>query len=241
LDGTVPEKGFCPRTAPFILHCLIAMSCLRSALLTVLLLAILVPSAGWAQTADSTSLLPAIQQRYEQLDGLRATFTQEIRSDFASGSTRMQGTLLLKQEKYRVETDEQTLVTDGTTTWIYTPADQQVIINHADQDASTLSPETFFTDYADHYRVVRTEEVWQNGVRHRKLRLTPTSSQTLFREVTLWVRPNDPIVTRLRVTDRDGSEITISLEDIDLNPGLRASDFTFTPPEYADVVDLRSS
>ncbi len=217
------------------------MSRLCSIFLAALLAAILAPSPGQAQTADSLSLLETIQQRYEQLNGLQATFTQEIRSDFASGSTRMRGTLLLKQEKYRVETEEQTLVTDGTTTWIYTPADQQVIINHADQDASTFSPETFFTDYANHYRIVRAEEEWQNGVRRRKLSLTPSSSQTLFQDVTLWVRANDPIVTRLQVTDREGSVITISLDDIDLNPGLRASDFTFTPPDYADVVDLRSS
>lgn len=194
-----------------------------------------------AQDADSTTILHEIQQRYESLDGLRADFTQVIRSDFADESTRMRGRLLLRENKYRVETNEQTLVTDGTTTWIYTPADEQVIINNAEQDASTLSPETFFTNYADRYAIVEKNRVWRDRDHHWKLKLTPKSPETLFEEVTLWVRRDDRIVTRLQVTDRDGSEITIFLDDIDLTPHLRASDFRFTPPDGVEVVDLRSS
>jgi outer membrane lipoprotein carrier protein len=55
------------------------------------------------------------------------------------------------------------------------------------------------------------------------------------------VRAEDLIITRLQVTDRDGSEITISLDDVDLTPTFQASDFRFTPPEGVEIVDLRSS
>lgn len=206
-----------------------------------LVLALALPPAVSAQDADTTSVLQAIENRYDALDGLRAEFTQVIRSDFADGSRQMRGELLLQQNKYRVETGEQTLVTDGTTTWIYTPADRQVIVNHAEQDASTLSPETFFTDYAERYDVQREEQVWRNDDRHRLLVLQPRSSGTMFTTVRLWVRAEDLVITRLQVTDRDGSEITISLDDVDLTPTFQANDFRFTPPEGVEVVDLRSS
>ena len=210
-------------------------------LLAGLLLAVILSPPTQAQDTDTTSILHDIQVRYEALDGLRADFTQVIRSDFSENTTRMRGDLLLQQNKYRVETDEQTLVTDGTTTWIYTPADQQVIINHTEQDASTLSPETFFTDYAERYTVQREKRVRRDGDRHRLLTLQPMSTRTMFEQVRLWVRTEDLVITRLQVTDRDGSEITISLDNVDLTPALRARDFRFTPPEGVEVIDLRSS
>lgn len=214
-------------------------------LLTACLLAALPPVARAQSTAeaapDTTSLLHEIQARYEALDGLQAQFMQEMNSDVGGRSPRMQGRLWLQGDKYRIETRNQTLVTDGTTTWIYAPADNQVVINNARQDASTLSPQTLLTDYAARYAIASQQPVRINGTDHQKLTLQPTASSVTFTDVTLWMRRADRIVTRVRVTDRDGSTLTITLDDIRLNPPLPPRLFAFDPPPSAEVVDLRSS
>ena len=198
---------------------------------------LLAPSAD---AQDGDALLRDVQQTYDALESLQASFTQTVTSDFSSDTTRLEGRLVLKQSKYRVETQEQVLVTDGTTSWVYTPADSQVVVNTAERDPSTLSPETFFTNYAERYDVVNTRSARQDGTPHTVLALTPKTSDTLFEDVTLWVRAGDPIVTRLQVTDRNGSTITIDLRDIELNPSLSDSVFQFEPPADVEVIDLRS-
>ncbi len=209
-------------------------------------LATLLALFGFALSApamgQSTSLsLTDVQEAYEALDGLRASFTQVISSDFAGDTTRIEGTVLLSGNKYRVKTPGQTVVTDGETTWIYTPADSQVVVNDAEKEASTVTPETFLTASADRYSVASRTTTSRAGTEHVKLQVTAADSASRFKEATLWIRQSDRVVTRMRATDRNGSTLDLRLQDIVVNPTLTNDPFTFSPPEDMEVIDLRRS
>jgi len=210
----------------------------RLATLVVLLSLILTPPAG----GQSTSLsLSDVQEAYENLDGLRASFTQVISSDFAGDTTRLDGTVSLSGNKYRVEIPNQTVVTDGETTWIYTPADSQVVINDAEQEESTVTPETFLTASDDRYDETASTPTTRQGTPHVKLTVAATDSASRFKEATLWVRRSDRVVTRMRATDRNGSTLDLRLKNLVVNPELRDDPFTFSPPEGLEIIDLRRS
>jgi periplasmic chaperone LolA len=209
----------------------------RCATLVLLLGLVLTPPA---LGQDAVSLTD-VQAAYDALDGLRASFTQVISSEFAGDTTRIEGTVLLSGNKYRVETPTQTVVTDGQTTWIYTPADSQVVVNDAEQDASTVTPKTFLTASADRYEKTASTPATRDGTPHAKLAVAATDSTARFKEATLWVRRADRVVTRMRATDRNGSTLDLRLRDLAVNPSLTDDPFTFTPPEGVEVIDLRQS
>ncbi|MFB6098111.1 MAG: outer membrane lipoprotein carrier protein LolA [Salinibacter sp.] len=190
-------------------------------------------------SAQDAPSLAELQARYERLNGLRAAFIQITTSEFAGDSTRIDGRVLLQGNKYRVETPGQTVVTNGETTWIYSPADSQVVVNNADRSGSTITPQTFLTTSAEAYEVTATKTTRRNGALHDVLSLTATADTTRFRKATLWVRRTDRIVTRLRATDRNGATLDLRLHDIVVNPAFKDTPFTFSPPEGAEVVDLR--
>jgi outer membrane lipoprotein carrier protein len=203
-------------------------------------LALLCLAVSPPATAQPAGLaLPDVQEAYDALDGLRASFTQLIGSDFSGDTTRLRGTVLLSGNKYRVETPGQTVVTNGETTWIYTPADSQVVVNDAGSGATQVTPRTFLTASDDRYRITESTSTSRTGTPHVKLSLTATDSSSRFKEATLWVRRSDRIVTRVRATDRNGSTLDLRLENIEVNPPLPNSAFTFSPPSGIDVVDLR--
>lgn len=189
--------------------------------------------------AQEPPSLEAIQTRYDQLNGLRATFTQVTASEFADDSTRFKGQVLLSGNKYRVEGPGQTVVTNSETTWIYSPADSQVVINDANANAGTVTPQTFLTASAKTYDVTSTRTGRRDGAPHDLLSLTATADTARFREATLWVRRSDRIVTRFRALDRNGSTLDLRLHDIAVNPSFNGTPFTFSPPEGVEVVDLR--
>lgn len=203
-------------------------------LITVLGLVFTIP----ALAQDDVSLSD-VQTTYDALDGLRASFTQVISSDFAGDTTKLRGTVVLSGNKYRVETATQTVVTDGQTTWIYTPADSQVVINDTEQDASTVTPETFLTASATRYEKTGTTSTTRRGRPHVKLTVAATDSSSRFTEATLWVRRSDRVVTRMRATDRNGSALDLRLRNLVVNPPRTDNPFTFTPPTGVEVVDLR--
>ncbi len=209
----------------------------RFLLLGVLLCAVALPAGA----QDSGPTLQALQSRYSALQGLRAAFTQVTASEFADDSTRIDGTVLLAGNRYRVETPTQTVVTNGATTWIYSPADSQVVVNTADAEASTLTPQTFLTTAADKYDRTAVRPATRGGTAHEMLSLAAADSSARFEEATLWVRRPDRIVTRLRAVDRNGSILDLRLRDIRVDPPINGNPFSFSAPENVEVVDLRST
>ncbi len=199
--------------------------------LLLVLLAVLFAGPLRAQDSD---LLDRLRMRYETLDALRAHFTQSL------GGATMAGTLVLRGDAYRIETPDQTLVTDGTTAWVYAKADGQVLVSHAVADETTFSPADFFTRYPDRFDVRPDGQETLGGTRHDVLLLTPKSSDTFLREVRLWVRTDDTLPTRVQIVDGNGTRIGFDLEDVEINPPLRGDVFQFVPPPGAEVVDLRS-
>lgn len=189
---------------------------------------------------DPEALLERIQSTYDAVEALRANFTQTIRSSFSDRSTTNRGSLLLQSDKFRIETEQQTLVADGETTWIYTPSTNQVIVNDYVNDETTLTPDEVFYDYAERFRVESMDTETQSGDRIFELNLAPKDSSAFYQSVILHLRDRDTAITRLRLEDRNGTTITFTLDDIQFNPSVTGGTFTFSPPSDAEVVDLRS-
>lgn len=191
-------------------------------------------------TAQDATSLSSVKQRYQALDGLRASFTQVMGSEFSKDSTRMRGHVLLAGNKYRVETPSQTVVTNGQTRWIYSPADSQVVVNDAGSRESTVTPQAFLSSSVEKYEVSSRRFQTRDGAHHVVLELTSTDPSARFTNVTLWVRTADTIVTRLRAEDQSGSALDLRLRDIQIDPPLAGNPFVFSPPEGIEIVDLRS-
>jgi outer membrane lipoprotein carrier protein len=150
------------------------------------------------------------------------------------------GTVVFQDDRYRVETGAQTFVTNGAITWIYLPTENQVLINDYVEDETAFSLNNFFLNYTERYDVSSSEVAEYQGQTHFVLHLTPKSPDAFFSDVTLWMRDSDNLVTRLKVTDVNETTMTFELRDIELNPSLQADTFSFTPPDGAEVIDLRS-
>lgn len=199
-----------------------------------LLALVAVPFAGQVHAQASDAVLDRLRARYESIDALRAEFTQRI------GDAEMAGTLALRGDAYRIDTGDQTLVTDGTTSWVYSKPDNQLLVNDAVADETTFSPADFFTHYPDRFDVSVEGRETIGGVAHDRLRLVPKTENAFLREVTLFVRSTDALPTRVVLADGNGTTVTFELRDVEVNPRLSDDLFRFAPPAGAEVVDLRS-
>ena len=61
------------------------------------------------------------------------------------------GTLFIKNDSYRIEMKEQTIICDGETNWIYLPDDNEVNITEIENDENVLNPSEIFTIYENGY------------------------------------------------------------------------------------------
>lgn len=188
---------------------------------------------------DEAELIGRLRAKYDQVALLKADFTQTITSPFGDVLPENSGSLILEGNRYRVETDIQTFVTDGETTWIYDESERQVLINDFVDDETTFSISSFLDNFHDEYEVLGTSLNYLNGTRHHELQLRANADDTFFKEVTLWMRDRDHVITRLRVLDVNDAILEFNLNEIELNPAIEGNPFNFVPPADAEVIDLR--
>ena len=190
-----------------------------------------------AQSADD--VVERLRTKYDSIDGLRATFTQTMSSEFLDAPESSSGVVLLSGKRIRIETANQTFVTDGAVTWLYDSTADELLIN--DYIEEEMFPvREFLFDYDANYEVVAVESASVGNVSVKVVRLRARDESTPYREVSISVRDTDDVINQLDILDVNDTRMVFMLQDIELNPQLGDDTFSFTPPDGASVIDLRS-
>jgi chaperone LolA len=181
-----------------------------------------------------------IQQRYEMIDDAIAQFEQHVKFGFSNIEQTFDGTLVWKKSnRYRIESEHQTIVTDGITVWAYSNANNQVIIDKYKENQNSVSPEQFMLNLPSHYftLILGIEKGKTNNL--VILKLTPKDDRSFVNSVKIWVDERNWMICKILILDVNETETTYSVKDIKLNTNVKDKTFTFDPPAGAEVVDLR--
>lgn len=210
---------------------------LRSAWLLAL---VLVPGVAHVRAEDDAlkQALKRLQERYETTRTLAADFRQVVESPTLAGTLESKGKLAFaKPDRMRWDydpPDQQTIVSDGETLWIYQPDEKQAIRAPMKEAFQSTTPVTFLAGLG---RLERDfEAVLERDEEERwLLRLTPRAEANIG-TLRLAVRKRDASLEEARITDPLGTTTRILLSaerrNVDLAPAL----FRFDPPPGVDVV-----
>ena len=182
-------------------------------------------------------IIQNVQNVYKDITDAKASFTQTVKYSGAKAQTTS-GTLYIKKEsKYRIETGSQTIVTDGVTSWSYSPRKKQVIIDNYKETGNTFSPNKYLFQYPENFYsdLEGTESLSGKDVYVLKLR--PRESGYV-KSAKLWVDKTDWLIKKIYIVT-DESTTTYNIRNVQLDVGISDSKFTFTPPEGVEVIDLR--
>ncbi|MDA0378229.1 MAG: outer membrane lipoprotein carrier protein LolA [Bacteroidetes bacterium] len=187
------------------------------------------------------ALAATLSTRYSAIHGMRMRFVQTASSAFMDEDERFSGQLSFTDTAYRVMTSNQTIVTDGVTTWIHNRSEGQVIINDFVEDETSFSLTSFLRSFSDDYLTTWEGKDTLSGAPHDRLRLLPRDDFASFRQVDLWIRASDGLVTRLVAVDLNDVRMEFDLSDLEVNPVFPPDLFRFDIPAGVDVVDLREN
>jgi outer membrane lipoprotein carrier protein len=205
-------------------------------------LIILALSAGVIVRSEETAqdVLERVKNRYDAINDAELKFTQHVRFPLAHIEQDVKGTLYLKKDhRYRVETDDQTIVTDGKTVWSYTPASNQVLVDNFKLDDHAFTPERILVAAPEDFAasLVGRDRIGKTDV--VVLKLVPKSEDTFVTSLKLWVSVSDWMMKRVELIDANGKETTYNVTALKTNIGLQDSRFSYQIPKGAEVVDLR--
>ncbi|MEX1140374.1 MAG: outer membrane lipoprotein chaperone LolA [Bacteroidota bacterium] len=199
----------------------------------------LLPAASQSQP-DLATVTGGMQKRFAAMENTVARFTQEVRFGFSSIRQEFKGTLTMKKpNRFRIESEHQVLVTDGSTVWAYSPVNKQVVVDHYKENRNTISPDRFLVGIPENYyaTILGTESVGK--ARLVTLKLVPKDDASFIRSVKLVVEAGTWLVKRIEVEDINESTTTYTIEELTFNSTIDDKVFAFAPPPGTDIVDLR--
>lgn len=203
--------------------------------LRLLILLLFIFNVSFAQ--DAQEIIKKVQDKYKGISDGKASFSQSIK--FSSGKTSSSsGTLYIQKEnKYRIETKGQVIITDGVTSWSYSAGKKQVVIDNYKEDGNTFSPNKFLFKYPENFYsdYEGEEKIGENDC--YILKLTPRYKGSV-KSCKIWVDKTASLIRKININSSE-SNITYSLKNIDLDAGVSSSKFSFSPPEGTEVIDLR--
>lgn len=200
----------------------------------------LASSAAFAgDTPTASEIVKNIQENYNQTRDAIISFAQTVVLPLSKISKTTEGTLYLKKgNRYRIETEDKTIVTDGKTSWIYLPESKQIVVDSFREDKNTISPDKFLLNVPSDYYVVLISSKLSDTDTTYILRLTPKSDNSFIRSIRLIVS-GSWTVRSAEISDMNDTQYIYTVKELKINSGLSDSRFEFNPPKGAQVVDMR--
>jgi chaperone LolA len=163
-----------------------------------------------------------------------------VKFGFSKIEQSFSGTLRMKRpNKYRIETEYQTLVTDGTTVWSYSPVNKQVLIDRYKETPDSFAPEQLLLNLPANYFASLVQQEKKGEATWFALKLVPKDDQSFIKSMKVWVEEGSWVVRKVEMLDVNDTEKMYDVQEIKMNTGLKDVTFTFTAPAGTEVVDLR--
>lgn len=198
--------------------------------------------------ALSTSVFAQDQVAKEILDKLSATTksykNMTVSFDFIlenkSQDIRViqSGLLVLGGDNFRLEMEEQTIINDGESQWVYLADMNEVQIMEHDPEDEMMSLNKLFTIYEEGYKYTYIGASSENGKRLQLIELYPEESGE-FMKIKLSVDAAKNKIDSITMHDKHGGTYTYLVKSFKSNTEIEP--FTFNSSEFpnVEVIDLR--
>lgn len=196
---------------------------------------------------EAKKILDKIRKKYEAYKTNEAGFSLSIELP-GQPKEIQKGTIAQEGNKFRLDMDAQTIISDGKTTWVYLKKNNEVQINNTDPNDANgfLTPKELLRRYQKGdflYTITEkiTEKITENGKPVTNIEFKPKDRNSDYSKLRLSVNEQSASIVSIKAFQKDGSRFTFSLTKTTPNKAFAAGHFSFDPQKYpgVKVEDLR--
>ncbi len=185
-----------------------------------------------------------IIEKVEQTFYTKKTFYAVFEERYIWGLTGeeqiVKGELLLEGEnRFRISTEDQIIVSDGITLKTYNKLENQVLIDKLEPTEDDLLPSKILFKYKQKYNSQLLGVKNIQGKSCYEVLFTPRESDLFYKEVRIWVEKERWIPKKIEQKSIDGNTTVYLLGEIKLGIKIKENDFTLQTPENAEIIDMR--
>jgi outer membrane lipoprotein-sorting protein len=196
-------------------------------------------STLFAESVDK--IIKNVQKKYRKVQLLYVDFKQVNRFQLTNIENEVYGSIWVAQDNnFRLETEDQTMVSNGEKFWRYNKLENQVLIDYAKKSQQDIFLNNFLFQISDYYdsQILKESKKGKNTI--YEIRLTPkTPEENFFKYIKVWIIDDSWHLEKVLYVDFNENEVEYQIEKMDLDRSKTKTLFEFNPPEGTEVVDLR--
>lgn len=211
--------------------------------LVLLVATIVFANVLWAQNDDrgitndpkAKALLDKVSAKYMQIKTLEVVFNVTIKSAEDDLEESFGGQAYLKDDKYRVITDQLEVICDNVKRWMIMKEEQEVQVNFYEPDAENIeSPTALFTIYKENYYYRMNAPQTINGKKVQVVELIPVNlDEAVYERIFLYIDDKD-VISRARIIGKDKVEYIWEITEFNELPRIDDDIFVFNEEDYPD-------
>jgi len=190
--------------------------------------------------AQAKKILDEVSAQFKSMKTVQANFTLKIENAAGKSLGSKTGMVYMKGTKYRVSVTGQDIFSDGSNTWTFDKASNEVTINKLDPSANTITPQKLFTNFYDKDFLYKYNgEVKEDGKNVQEVELTPTDKSKPFFKVLVHI--SNKTIVSTKIFETAGNRITYKVSKFGAGSGVTDATFVFDAKKYpgVEIVDLR--
>lgn len=195
--------------------------------------------------AKAKKILDDVSAKTKTYSTINAEFTITIENKKNKTSDSQTGKLTLKGAKYKLEVNNQTIISDNKTSWTILKDASEVQINSIEskEKETGLNPSNIFTIHEKgfKYEFVK-EEKQKSGALYQIIKLYPEDvKKKNYHTAVLTINKEKSQIVSIKILGKDGTDMTYLVKNFNTNAAVAESVFVFNDKNYPgyEVIDLR--
>jgi len=203
---------------------------------------------GMAQAGNDPAakkILDGVSAKFKTYKAVQVMFMLKVEDGKGKLQGSQKGTVYMKGNKYRVSLggkENKEIFSDGSNTWTYDKAANEVTITKVDPAAKTITPQNLLTNFYDKDFLYKLNGEQKDGSRTlQEIEMTPTDKSKTFHKVYVYVDKAKQGIYSTKVLDKNGNKYTYTVNSLNGSAAVNDQLFIFDKTKYPGVeeVDLR--
>ncbi len=189
--------------------------------------------------AGTTDIIDKSEALYSQGGAFSAKFSQNVSTGDFFDDEKATGSLIMNYPRqFRIETQEQTLVSNGDTLWSYSVENRQVTVELVTKSEETITPSDYLFNFKKNFDVsYDSTEIIDKAKVHR-FSLRAKSADQFVRTMQVYIDANTYLVRRVTYRDLNDNKITLDFSDWKLGIKVAPDKFRFKAPRGVEEVRI---
>ena len=188
---------------------------------------------------DVNKIIDELNKKTALYKNISIDFELEYENEIDSITEKKIGKISIEGDKYRLEIDQQLIVSNSIDQWIYSKETNEVQIMKYDSENEFMNPSNLLKIYEKDYNFRYQKEYKINSTYYHVISLFPNEENNEILKIDLTIDKKKSIIKKIQAFESSGAIFSYNILKYKFD--LKNLNFEFNTKEYEDIyiIDLR--